>query len=464
MKQPNHILLPIAATVCCLLAACQGDDQPARLLPAGDAVCWLRLDAYLDDYRGGTTRATGHQWQQGDCVLLRFRQGGSVVSATATYQADTELWAISTNNIFDGGSGTCTVAYIPGHSGGDNVSLSQQQALYLTDEGTYQRDADVISVRATMRPVAARLRLKGQPQQNVTISGLRRVSSYSNSTGQPTWTEAKLSLTVGTDGCTPSVYVLPADEQRRLVMDVNTGVAAYAMTLATDAMQPAASGFITLPGNDGWHGWTLVNRSNLLPITAPQVTAPAGEARSTTATFAAQVSDLGNGSILGVGFIVATDADPTPQNGTVFACGTAASFTGSISGLEPQTTYHVRAYVRNELTTTLGPVATFTTTEPDSFDLVTFGSEEDWNEGAGTGQGGQSSGSTILGRNDFGSEEDWNEGAGTGQGGQPAGSATVGRNDFGTEEDWNEGTGQGGQPAGSATLGRTGFGPEQDWN
>ena len=431
MKRYRPIFHSAWLSLCVLLAACQTGDEPEPHF-SGEGACHLRLDAELPSYGDAGTRATGHHWQQGDRVLLRFRVGETVATAVATYQSATQLWSINAPSaLTDGSNGTCELAHIPGYAGSGNASLTHGQALYLTDTGTYRREAGIISVAAILHPVAARLRLRGRAGQNVSVGGLKHVAAYSLDTGQATWSEATLPLQVGADGYTPYTYVLPANGQRRINLDANVGVAAYGMTLAAMAMQPATSGFIVLPDDDDMHGWTIVNKDNGLSITQPQVSTVTGVARSTTAHLSAQVTDLGNGSILNVGFIVSTDATPTMQNGTTVTCGTGQTFSGDISGLQPTTTYYVRAYVRNELTTTLGAVSAFTTAEAGSLEFCTFGSDEDWNDGAASGNA--STGSTIPGKDDFGEDEDWN----TPTDSASTGSTIPGKDDFGEDEDWN---------------------------
>ena len=99
-----------------------------------------------------------------------------------------------------------------------------------------------------------------------------------------------------------------------------------------------------------------------------------------SASFAATVEQLNNGTLTEVGFVYSTSPNPGLTNHKV-ACGTDASFSGSTSSLTASTTYYVRAYATNEKGTAFSEELTFTTKEEpedSSFDVDDFGGDKNW--------------------------------------------------------------------------------------
>lgn len=103
-----------------------------------------------------------------------------------------------------------------------------------------------------------------------------------------------------------------------------------------------------------------------LKVTVPElseVTASGVTFRS--ATFAATVTALGNGTLKRAGFCYATTPGPTITN-HLLDCGTATVLNKKTSDLTAKTTYYVRAFAENEKGIGYGPELTITTKEePD---------------------------------------------------------------------------------------------------
>ena len=99
--------------------------------------------------------------------------------------------------------------------------------------------------------------------------------------------------------------------------------------------------------------------------TAPTVTTTAASSiTSTTASSGGNVTSGGSSSVTARGVCWCTSPNPTiSSNHTENGTGTG-SFTSSITGLSPSTTYHVRAYATNTAGTDYGSDKTFTTSGP----------------------------------------------------------------------------------------------------
>ena len=120
-----------------------------------------------------------------------------------------------------------------------------------------------------------------------------------------------------------------------------------------------------------------------LQVTQPtlsSVTASGVTFRS--ATFAAEVTSLGNGSLKRTGFVYATTQNPTLSN-HLLDCGTATTLRASTSALTAQTTYYVRAFAENEKGVVYSEEFTFTTKAKsdnnNDMERDEWGEDDDWN-------------------------------------------------------------------------------------
>jgi len=97
-------------------------------------------------------------------------------------------------------------------------------------------------------------------------------------------------------------------------------------------------------------------------IAAPTVTTTAiSSITANSASSGGNVTADGGASVTARGVCWSTSANPTTSNSKTSDSTGTGSFTSSITGLSPGTTYHVRAYATNNVGTTYGSDLTFTT-------------------------------------------------------------------------------------------------------
>ncbi|MEI6138069.1 MAG: hypothetical protein WCP85_02320 [Mariniphaga sp.] len=82
---------------------------------------------------------------------------------------------------------------------------------------------------------------------------------------------------------------------------------------------------------------------------------------STTATGGGNITSNGGATVTASGICLATTQNPTTSNTKISATIFSGSFTSSITGLTPGTTYYVRAYATNSIGTIYGNEISFTT-------------------------------------------------------------------------------------------------------
>lgn len=113
---------------------------------------------------------------------------------------------------------------------------------------------------------------------------------------------------------------------------------------------------------------TFITTTELLA--APTVTTSETTAiTQTTATSGGNVISAGGTDILSRGICWATSENPTILNNVVESTGTTGIFSSSLIGLNPETTYYVRAYATNSIGTSYGNQISFTTDATTTIDV-----------------------------------------------------------------------------------------------
>ena len=114
---------------------------------------------------------------------------------------------------------------------------------------------------------------------------------------------------------------------------------------------------------------------------------------ATTATFSGCVTEAGRSTITSRGFVYSTMQYPTLADGSVSVGGTLGDFTATAGGLQPTTTYYVRAYATNGVGTAYGEQQMFTTLSglpsvQTAAEVTLLGSGTAQSGGTVTGDGG----------------------------------------------------------------------------
>ena len=100
-------------------------------------------------------------------------------------------------------------------------------------------------------------------------------------------------------------------------------------------------------------------------VTAPTVvTSAVTQIAETTAVAGGNVTSDGGASVTERGVVYSTSANPTTANSKVASGSGTGAFTCNLTGLQPNTTYYVRAYAVNSKGTSYGEQVTFTTLTP----------------------------------------------------------------------------------------------------
>lgn len=102
-----------------------------------------------------------------------------------------------------------------------------------------------------------------------------------------------------------------------------------------------------------------------LEVTVPALSGVTfGVVSNTSVEVKATVTSLGNGTLTDAGFVYSTEPYPTLESGKV-SCGKTEALNATISNLQPETKYYVRAYAANEKGVAYGEEKTVTTAKTE---------------------------------------------------------------------------------------------------
>lgn len=120
-----------------------------------------------------------------------------------------------------------------------------------------------------------------------------------------------------------------------------------------------------------YDGFSVRLVKDLLPVVT---TSTITQITETTAVAGGSVTSDGNASVTERGVCVATASNPTTSNTKITSGSGTGSFTCNLTGLQPNTTYYVRAYAINSKGTAYGDEISFTTALPITLATVTTAS------------------------------------------------------------------------------------------
>ena len=456
-KKMKHIFAWLSVLVlavgCTAPTADEWPDANRVSVQADSTLHRYRLNMAVGFADGQADTRAAYQWADGDSLFLLFQAAEARIVGVARYLKSYGEWEVTTRGrLPDAEEAPCGVAFFRGAKAASatTVNMDSHTCAYTDEAAVWSLDDGIITVTGSLRPLTGRVRFRGQPGQQFTLSGLAFMTTFSPATFAFASQPLKFTATVGSDGYSPYYYATFANaDSRRLVFELTT-TTGLARSFGPSVLQPGRSGSIAIPTADSHSGWTLVNLTTDGEITLPAVSAVMTvSVRSKQATLTATVTSVGGGRLQAAGFVLATTHDPTLAN-TTLACGTATSLTATVTGLLPETTYYVRAFAQNEAGITYGEELRFSTTADNStIGRDDFEADENWNDVTGThGNIGNFSFDT------FGDDENWNDVTGT-----QGNISNFFFDTFRDDENWND---VNGTEKGDIVF--DAFGDDEDWN
>lgn len=260
-----------------LTTACNGDEElfpekhenlttdtarvvhTAKMRLLGDRAAFTGDDAS----NSREARATSSSWKEGDKLYLQFTVGSERVDGTATYKASTDEWDVQYyGSVTAGEEATCQAYFFEGAASSTltKVTLTPNTAIYADKAATYLLQEGTITVKAHLAPLTGRLRFKGESDSTFTTYGFQTYSEYDITTNTLSKDSAQVSSTIASDGYTPYIYGVFADESNKTIYVTGRsteGLLLFSRTLPATALSQGKSGWLNLPTYTSRSGWKM---------------------------------------------------------------------------------------------------------------------------------------------------------------------------------------------------------------
>ena len=326
--------------------------------------CKLILNGNINSFDKKTnTRVTTTNttvWNDGDIVYLSFVVGANRIDGKAVYDKSEDDWTLYYNgDIYNGTSAKCDAYYFEGETieNGGKINIPTNVPLYTDSDASYSKTAEGMKVNVSLFPLTGRIRFKGTTNKEFHLSGINHYTSFDITKSELSNNNATFNMKVGTDGYTPYIYpFFPSVSSRKLVISYDN------LSFSTECEHPildaGQTGYMEIPAEEKHNGW------NMIKLTLPSVaTVEISEIGVSKVSFYSKLLDDGNGCVTDCGFCYSTSTNPTISDATISCGKNTGEFGKTITGLNENTTYYVRAYATTELGTAYSENVTFKTQE-----------------------------------------------------------------------------------------------------
>lgn len=269
-----------------MTTACNGDEElfpekhdnlttdtarvvhTAKMRLLGDRTAFTGDDAA----NSREARATSSSWKEGDKLYLQFTVGSERVDGTATYKASTDEWDVQYyGSVTAGEKATCEAYFFEGAASATatKVTLTPNTAIYADKAATYLLQEGTITVTAHLAPLTGRLRFKGESNSTFTTYGFQTYTEYDITTNTLSKDSAQVSSTIASDGYTPYIYGVFADESNKTIYVTGKSTEnalRFSRTLPATALSQGKSGWLNLPTYTSRSGWKMDITGNIFTV------------------------------------------------------------------------------------------------------------------------------------------------------------------------------------------------------
>ena len=226
-----------------------------------------------DESTSREARATSSSWKEGDKLYLQFTVGSERVDGVAIYKASTDEWDVQYyGSVTSGEKAKCEVYFFEGAPSASltKVTLDATTAIYADKAATYILQEGTMTVTAHLSPLTGRLRFKGESGTACNTYGFESYTEYDITTNTLSKeTVAQISTTIASDGYTPYIYGVFADESNKTiyVQGKNTeNLLLFSRTLPSSALSQGNSGWMNLPTYTSRNGWKMDITGNIFTV------------------------------------------------------------------------------------------------------------------------------------------------------------------------------------------------------
>lgn len=334
-------LLLLAPAVCLILPSC-GNER----LSEEQAETPLRfiLDVGIDGYHDPGTRSDVHEWKNGDRIYFVLKGDDREVSVRAVFNAELSEWTVSNDGMFPSGNYTGIGVFIDGETQewDDGLTLGPGVAVYRDGNVGCEKTNTYVKMTALLRPMLGRLRFSNPAPRAFAVSGIEHCYKMKFADLGFETSETPVDCNIGEDGYSRYVYgSMPATSRAIYVAYDNQ---LYTATFGERILDSGKSGYIELPSESSHSGWDFIILS--IPELGPL---DAYDVGVSSMTLSSSIVNNGNGTVSECGFCYSRSPSPTVNDAKVsYGHPSGDTFYKTVTGLDEDTPYYVRAYAINE--------------------------------------------------------------------------------------------------------------------
>ena len=206
------------------------------------------------------SRADSNDWENGDCIYLRFTTANGIVTGKAVYDNETGYWTVTYNgNLTEGVETKCeTYFFRNAVSGTDgNVVFDKNTIVYADKEASYIFKDGVVLLNANLLPQTARFRFEGEPGTSFIVSGHCYYTSYNIASNTFEQTVGYEASTIGDSGYSPYIYGFFDEQNSNLIVTKDDGV--FKRPINKTKYTIGRTGYLCLPTKSSHMGWIYFN-------------------------------------------------------------------------------------------------------------------------------------------------------------------------------------------------------------
>lgn len=334
--------LLLAVTVACLLlSSCANDNN---LIDSTEKSTRFIFDVGINGYTGADTRSEIHEWKTGDCIYFDLKGEEGNVAVRAVYDGELSEWKMTNDGMFPSGCYSGRGIFIDGEAQeqSDGLTLGSDVAVYFDDNVSCEKTNTYVKVTSLLRPMLGRLRFSCPDSHEFDVSGIVHCYKMRFADLGFETSETPVDCSIGADGFSNYVYGSMPTTSRAISVAYDNLL--FTATFGERILDAGKSGYIELPSESSHSGWELIMLST--PELGPLETFDIGVS---SVTVSSSIVNNGNGTVSECGFCYSQSPSPTINDAkVVYGRPSGGSFSKTITNLEENTLYHVRAYAVNE--------------------------------------------------------------------------------------------------------------------
>lgn len=212
-----------------------------------------------------SSRADRNDWENGDCIYLRFTTANGIVTGKAVYDNETGYWTVTYNgNLTEGVETKCETHFFRNSvsESDSNIVFDKNTIVYADREASYIFKDGVVLLNANLFPQTARFRFEGEPGTSFIVSGHCYYSSYNianNTFGQ---TVGEETTKIGDNGYSPYIYGFFDEDNPSIIVSKDDGT--FKRSINTTNYAIGKTGYLALPNESSYTGWSCLNDKTII--------------------------------------------------------------------------------------------------------------------------------------------------------------------------------------------------------